>query len=185
MRIHESSIRPIPRQSIHGFMSLGIIEDDGKYYVLQMEPQQGIESPPFVRVVNFQLMKRSSDILNGDTSEIILHEEREALLKYAVGCELLTEKRVEIAVRKAAATSLSARPPQFHHRYKCLMYMEKFASWDMAGRKGTAPSEMISTYDCWRCPKNFRDPCIQKLVTEYEEEIDEDRYVADIESSPS
>ena len=183
MKVYDRSIRPIPRQSIMGWMSLGIIEDLGIYYVLQMEPQGS--DPPFIGVVRFTKMKRADDILDGDTEGRISSEIREAVLEFAVQREVLTNKRIEIAIRKAAAMSLKPTPPDFHHQYSCLMYKEKLYQWDAQGRKGMAPPQMVSTYDCWKCPKNFREPCIFKLTTEYEEDTKTDRYIGDIETDPT
>ena len=180
MKVYETTIRPIPRQAIMGFMSLGIIEEDGDYYVLQLEPT---ESSVFVRVIQFTKMKRSDDVLDGDTSELFSDEIAKAIEQFAVEREVLTDKRVEIAIRKAAALSKQLTPPTFHHQYPCLMYNEKIAYWDMQGRKGMAPQQMVSTVDCWRCSKGYRDPCISKLL-KYEEEDGPDRYVADTEADP-
>lgn len=168
MKVHETKIRPIPRQAIMGYMSLGIIEDDGLYYVLQMEPGP---STPLVRIVQFTKMRRSDDILDGDTEERFGLQVSQAIEKFAVEREVLTPKRVEIAIRKAAALSKQLTPPQFHHQYPCLMYNEKLVDWDMKGRKGMAPPQMVSTYDCWKCLKRYRDPCIFKLIKF--EEIDD------------
>jgi hypothetical protein len=184
MRVHDRSIRPIPRQAADGYICLGIIEDDKKFYVIQMEPQEGVSVAPLVRVVEFKPMQRSRDLLDGDTNEIMPTDEREAVLKYAVEQEILSEKRVEIGVRKAAALSKSLRPPTFHHTYKCLMYMEKLAAWDHAGRKGKAPAQMVSTYDCWICTKLHRELCIGKLLDYEDDTGDKDKYVKDIETSP-
>ena len=168
MKVHERTIRPIPRQAVMGFMSLGIIEDDGLYYVLQMEPGP---NTPMVRIVQFTKMKRSDDVLDGDTEERFGLEVSKAIEDFAVEREVLTPKRVEIAIRKAAALSMQLTPPQFHHQYPCLMYNEKLFEWDTAGRKGMAPPQQVSTYDCWKCSKKYRIPCIAKLIKF--EEVDE------------
>ena len=180
MKVYETTIRPIPRQAIMGFMSLGIIEDDMIYYVLQMEPGP---STPLVRIVQFTKMKRSDDILDGDTEERFGVEISRAIEEFAVEREVLTPKRVEIAIRKAAALSMQLTPPQFHHQYPCLMYNEKLVHWDMQGRKGIAPPQMVSTYDCWKCTKSYREPCIVKLLR-YEEDEGPERYIADVEADP-
>jgi hypothetical protein len=192
MKVQSRDIRPIPRQSIGGYMSLGIIEDNGDYYAIQMEPQSitlpdGSPNPnitPLVRIIQFMKMQRSPDILDGDTNELIPLDVSKAIEQFAVEREVLTPKRVEIAIRMAAALSLSPTKPRFYHKYQCLMHAEKMAKWYKDGRKGMSPPELVSTYDCWMCPKVFREPCIGKLLS-YKEETDEDRYVADLESDPT
>ncbi|MFH1328358.1 MAG: hypothetical protein ABIH76_05910 [Candidatus Bathyarchaeota archaeon] len=174
MRIHESDIRPIPRQAINGFMSLGILLDERRYFCIQLEPQVG-SAQPFIRIVEFLKMKRSDDILDGDT-EPASKEISEAVLKFAVDTGLLSEKRVEISIRKAAATSKNLQPPQFIHKYRCLMYQEKLEDWDGKSKK---PQPLVTTIDCWACKQKYRKPCIGKL-TIYEEETGPNRFIGDL-----
>lgn len=170
MRVESRKIRPIPRRAAQGWMCMGIIEDEGKQYVLELEPGTIIDQvnrPPVVHIVEYILMKRSSDLLDGDTEMIVSEEEWMAVLNFAKQEELITTKRVEGTIRKAAATGLV--PPTYTHQYECLMIEYKLKEWEMVGRVGQSPKAQVTTHDCWKCPKKYRIPCISKLAHMYEQ----------------
>ena len=186
MKVESRKIRPIPRQAAEGWMCLGIVEEERHYYILALEPPTGVigdGNRSIIHITEYIQMKRAEDLLDGD-SQMVHPEVFRGVWSFSEERELLTPQRIEIAIRMAAAMSLSIAPPRFHHEYDCLMYMEKLAEWDITGRKSKGPSETVSTLDCWRCPNKFRSACMRKLITDYEEEVDKDRYTEDQRTSP-
>jgi len=175
VQVESRKIRPIPRRAEQGWMCMGIIEDEGKQYVLELEPGTIVDQvnrPPVVHIVQYIPMKRSPDLLDGDTEMIINEEEWAAVLTFAKEKELITKKRVEATIRKAAATGLVS--PTYTHQYECLLSEYKLKEWELVGRVGHTPKTQVTTHDCWKCPKKYRIPCISKLAHMYEEDSEKE-----------
>ena len=185
MKISSREMRPIPRRAINGWMCLGIIEDDGRFFVLELEPGGEAFLPnlktayhqPAVHIIEYLKMKRREDILDGDT-EIVTQQEFEALKKFAEDKELLTKERVDGAIRMAAMNALV--PPNFSHTYVCLMEEQKTSDWVEGRKVGPKPFHLVKTMDCYRCPQKYRVPCSQKLASIFADK-DHQLYVQDTE----
>lgn len=162
MKLIETEIRPIPRRAANGWMSLGIFEHNSVTYVLELEPGIGT-AQPFVHLVEYKRMKRSDDILDGDSEMIKDNEEWDSILKLASEYGILSQKRVEAGLRKAAMLWKSLGTPPFTYTYPCLMYPEIIKEWAAAGRKGRQPPEHVNSSTCALCPKKWREPCLQHL----------------------
>jgi len=183
MKVLTREIRPIPRRAVDGWMSIGVIEDASRFFVLEVEPGGEAFLPdgklayhqPSVHIIEYYKMKRSEDLLDGDT-EIVTLEEFEALKKFAEDNELLTKERVDGAIRMAAMKSL--KPPNFSHTYVCLMEAEKTIDWT-EHKIGPKPFHLVKTLDCYRCPRKYRDPCSSKLASIFKEK--DQQYVVDQE----
>lgn len=170
MKVIDRTMRLIPRRAYQGWMCIGMIEDTGKTYVLELEPGMivtGVNKPPVVHIIQYIKMKRSDDILDGDTEKIKNDEEWIAVEKFCRQEGLLTPQRVLGAIRKGAATALS--PPSYTHTYECLLSEYKLQEWDNRGRIGKPPLTEVTTHDCWRCPTKWRQSCLAKLNTMYEQ----------------